>query len=262
MGDFERRNCEIETRVSYISFSEKARFSTINHAIRDSINQKHYHLIVDCASIVELDYPELGELIGLNGKLKKLSGNMILFNLDEGVDRQLKVVGLSNVLTIAVSEKEALEKFQRLLNQESESMSIQFPSVMDYVPGIRYLISHTALLRGFDKKDAYRIETIVDELCNNAIEHGSADVNQENIRVKCVIDSTKLDLTIIDGGHIDTAIDSENILDKLRAALISTADPGDMRGRGLPIVSMLADKVDFFIEEGRVAVHVEKRKSH
>ena len=113
--------------------------------------------------------------------------------------------------------------------------------------------------KGFSKKDAYRIETIVDELCNNAIEHGSMDVKSKTT-LKCSFDKHKLDLTIIDSGnpHFD-ASHVERLSEKVR---LDTSVSSATRGRGLPIVSMLADKVTFSVQDGGTAVHVQKYKKN
>ncbi len=257
MSTFKRLSSDYDGRVKVISFSEQAGIKNINEAIRDSIDNEFLYLVLDWKQIKEIDYPALGELIGLKGELKRQAGDFMIFNLSRELEHHFTLVGLSNLLTMTETEQEAVDRFQWQLNFESETMMINFPSTMDYVPGMRYLISQVSTMRGFSKKDAYRIETIVDELCNNAIEHGSAGTRGQII-LKCMVDKEKLDLTIIDSGLSNP--DDAHIEKLMNRAQTSLSSSSDTRGRGLPIVSMLADTINFSIQEGGTAVHVQKFK--
>ncbi len=255
-----RQTSSLDPRVSIINFSEPVTFSQVDDVIRNSIESNFLYLVIDCSNISRLDYPALGELIGLRSQLKKKGGDVILFNLAPDIEQQFNLVGIQNVIRTAENEHDAIKKFQWFLNLESETVLLQFPGTMDYVPGIRFMISHVATIRGFSKKDAYRIETIVDELCNNAIEHGVEKDSHFSIKIRCRIDKEKFCLTIVNPG--DPGQYDDAYLNRLREAVKSASQPGNVRGRGLPIVSMLADKLDFFIEDGGVAVYIEKMKKN
>lgn len=258
MSIYQQRTSEFDERVIVISFPGQAGIKDVNEAIRDQIASNHYYLVIDWGNISQIDYPALGELIGLKGDLKNLTGDFMIFNLKRNIQQHFSLIGLTNILSINDTEHEAVNRFQWQLNFESETMLIHFPNSMDYVPGMRQLVSQIASMRGFSKKDAYRIETIVDELCNNAIEHGSVH-QRAQIVMKCMFDKEKLDLTIIDSGHLQN--DPGHIEKLMKRAQSAMTSSSETRGRGLPIVSMLADHINFSIENGGTAVHIQKYKN-
>ncbi|MCM8790051.1 MAG: ATP-binding protein, partial [Candidatus Omnitrophica bacterium] len=58
-----------------------------------------------------------------------------------------------------------------------KEIKMELPADYNFVPGIRNCLTHFAYNFGFNDREAYHIQTIVDEICNNAIEHGSKGKN-------------------------------------------------------------------------------------
>jgi len=54
---------------------------------------------------------------------------------------------------------------------------VEIPSDLDYIPPIRQFVSELVEGKGFNKKFCFRSEVVVDELCTNAIVHGSQEIN-------------------------------------------------------------------------------------
>ena len=142
---------------------------------------------------------------------------------------------------------------------ETEIVEIEFPSSHDYVPGIRAFLSSLAIIRGFSLKDACRIEAIIDELCNNAIEYGSKLIDS-TVQIECIVTLDCFDLCIMDsGGNKEDieALEESVILESKKKQCLLEAK----RGRGLQIVKMLSDEVAVHLcEDGETEVHVIKRK--
>ena len=142
-----------------------------------------------------------------------------------------------------------------------ETTTIMFPTSLDYVPSVRDFICNVASMRGFSEQEAYRIQTIVDEICNNAIEHGSRNTD-EPITVICTIDDEKMDLIVEDRGADKSAAEG---LKKAIAKVQFDTDGKvsvEKRGRGLPIVAMLSDMLEIDTRSGPgTKVHVIKFKN-
>ena len=140
-----------------------------------------------------------------------------------------------------------------------EQLKIEFPCLFDYVPIVRRLVSTIAQARNFSKKDAYRIETLVDEICNNAIEYGSLKVGSTVI-LECKFTEKGLEFTVSDDGGTKTHCK------RLKEGFIKAVKNKDRfagkRGRGLQIVKMLADKLDISSSpvDGQTEVHITKWK--
>lgn len=140
-------------------------------------------------------------------------------------------------------------------------ITIIIPTNAYFMSGIRdFTMTITQNMTGFSEQWAYRFQSVVDELTNNAIEFGSAP--GENVKITFVS---------IKGKFIEVFVeDTGTGVKKMTAAQMRQyledhkhIDPRSItsiRGRGLSqIVSSWADKVEFLDnEEGGLTAHVIK----
>ncbi len=140
-----------------------------------------------------------------------------------------------------------------------ETLKIEFPCIFDYVPIIRRLVSTIAIAHKFNKKDAYRIETLIDEICNNAIEYGSKVVNSL-ITLECEFTSQGLNFTVTDNGGDKKHCD--RLKQSFKEAIQNKKHISYKRGRGLRMVQMLADELNIISDPlgGENEVHIVKWK--
>jgi len=140
-----------------------------------------------------------------------------------------------------------------------KNIQIRFPADFKFVPGVRTCVSKIAYNFGFDDREVYQIETIVDEICNNAIEHG-AEGEEDSIFVECVFENDAIELTVKDSGHKDFNI--EEVFARAEEMLKNEKFLKDIlqRGRGLLIVKRLADKIEVKVDESGHVVRIIKRK--
>lgn len=147
------------------------------------------------------------------------------------------------------------------LDEQPTEITIILPTQAYFLSGIRdFVIGLTENLTGFSKQWAYRFQAVVDELCNNAIEHGSA-VGQ---KIKVTMISTKnksLEVIVEDTGTGKEKITAQQMtaLLKERRQMMTSQYLG-FRGRGLPkIVGEWTDEIVFEdIPEGGIRVRVKK----
>lgn len=133
------------------------------------------------------------------------------------------------------------------LDEQPTEISIILPTQAYFLSGIRDFVVHlTKNLTGFSDQWAFRFQAIVDELCNNAIEHGSA-VGQ---KIKVTMISTKnksLEVIVEDTGSGKEKMTAQQItaLYAERRQMM-TAQYLGFRGRGLPkIVGEWTDDLVF-----------------
>lgn len=144
--------------------------------------------------------------------------------------------------------------------KEPVKISITLPTNAYFMSGVRdFTLSLIHNMTNFSEQWAYRFQSVVDELCNNAIEHGS-DGKQE----------IKLTFINCHGESIEIVVeDSGSGKDKIRAVdlqklVAERSKPGypftDIRGRGLAkIVSAWSDELEFSdTEGGGIRVRVKK----
>lgn len=139
-------------------------------------------------------------------------------------------------------------------------ITIILPTNAYFMSGIRdFTLAMIRNMTNFSDQWAYRFQSIVDELCNNAIEHGSAP-NQE-IRVIFInYPGNSLEIMVEDSGTGPNKLKAED-LQKLVAERTKPGYPYTaIRGRGLSkIVSAWTDEMAFEdLPTGGMRVRIKK----
>ena len=144
--------------------------------------------------------------------------------------------------------------------EDKTKITITLPTNAYFMSGIRdFTLTVIKNTTNFPEQWAFRFQSVVDELCNNAIEYGSAEGS--DIRITFVLtENDYLEITVEDTGtgkNKITATQLEKLFNERR-------EPGftfnGIRGRGLvKIVGEWTDEVKFKDRpEGGIAVTVRK----
>lgn len=140
-------------------------------------------------------------------------------------------------------------------------ITITLPTQAYFLSGIRdFVLNLTKNVTGFSQQWAFRFQAVVDELCNNAIEHGSKPGSM--IRVTLTSDAGKaLEVSVEDTGTGTDKMSPEEMRDlyNKRREMVGTTYLG-FRGRGLPkIVGEWTDEVHFENSDlGGIKVRIKK----
>lgn len=143
---------------------------------------------------------------------------------------------------------------------EPVKITIILPTNAYFMSGIRdFTLSMIRNMTHFSDQWAYRFQSVVDELCNNAIEHGSAKKQEIKITFINYTDES-IEVIVEDSGTGAKKI-AANDLQKLVAER-SKPDYSfkEMRGRGLAkIVAAWTDELEFTdIPNGGIRVRAKK----
>jgi anti-sigma regulatory factor (Ser/Thr protein kinase) len=119
-------------------------------------------------------------------------------------------------------------------------IEFKFPSQFTYIQPIQAFIGKLTEQLGFCQTHIYNVQLIIDELCSNAIEHGS-QMSTSDIELQLLIDSDQLEILIRDKGKEN----QQNWLttgrvDEVRRDMA----PDRVRGHGLYIANELADHLE------------------
>ena len=143
-------------------------------------------------------------------------------------------------------------------------ITITLPTHAYFMSGIRdFTLSLIRNTTDFSEQWAYRFQSVVDELCNNAIEHGSKP--GEEIKIVFVYKPEDcIEITVEDSGtgeHPIKASELKTIIDNLVQKKIPLAT---IRGRGLSkIVHEWTDELEIIDKpEGGLKVKVKKFLTH
>lgn len=121
-------------------------------------------------------------------------------------------------------------------NNKPVEIFIQLPTNAYFMSGIRdFTLSMIRNMTDFSEQWAYRFQSVVDELCNNAIEHGSSKddkiditfINYPNQSIKIVVEDNGT------GPKKQTAEEIRKTIDKNAKMEISEIG---IRGRGLAFI--------------------------
>lgn len=140
-----------------------------------------------------------------------------------------------------------------------EKMNIEFQADFNFIPGTRLGIARLSNYYKFTEHEAYQIATVVDELCNNAVEHGSKSP-ADKVLVECEITDGDLRLKVKDSGNKKLDINEIFSNNKRRLELGWHEEEICQRGRGLLVVQRFVDNIA--IEQGENGTTILIRKLH
>jgi anti-sigma regulatory factor (Ser/Thr protein kinase) len=143
-----------------------------------------------------------------------------------------------------------------------QEFKFEMPANLEFVPVIRVAIQSIAFIFGFNDKEAYEIEFVVDEICNNAIEHGSKGKGNV-ITMECKFDKQYVEINFKDSGSPHFKVDE--ILEEGQRLMEEESVTLKLdlfrRKRGLIIVQKYVDKLDISSSPDGTVVKIVK-KSH
>jgi len=145
-------------------------------------------------------------------------------------------------------------------DKNKTKITITIPTNAYFMSGIRdFTLTMIKNTTNFSEKWAFRFQSVVDELCNNAIEYGSAEGSEIRITFMHIKDEY-LEISIDDTGTGEKKVKAADI-EKL---FKERKEPGyqftGIRGRGLvKIVGEWTDEMKFEDrEDGGITVRVKK----
>jgi anti-anti-sigma factor len=220
-------------------------------------NGKTY-AIVDMAKVVLISSAALGEFMGCRKRLIEHDGDLVFSGLNLELRTKLNLMGATKIFKTFTDLRSAINAYQWEVERKPEKIHLTFPPYLKIVPPLRHLVSRIARQKGYGNRDSFRIETIVDEVCNNAVEHGRPGADN-------LIDLT----VIIDPEKIE--IDVRNMSDPEKVAALTTMllpessekqklKPDVKRGRGLTLIKMLSDELTVDTTERGTIVRVKKAR--
>ena len=131
------------------------------------------------------------------------------------------------------------------MKKKTIEFRFEIPAYMEFVPLIRATIENIAYLFSFNDKDAYGLKLAVDEICNNAIEHGSKGEDKK-ITIECQFDNKVATISVKDSGSPEFNI--EEVLREGQKLMEEEATKTKLdtirRKRGLIIVQKYVDTLD------------------
>jgi anti-anti-sigma factor len=215
-----------------------------------------FFIIAEMSGVSLISSAALGEFMGGRKRLVEKGGDLVFSALHIEMRTKLTLMGANKIFRFYNDTRSAINAFKWEYEKNPEHLHLSFPPFLKLVPPIRSLVSRTARQKGYGNRDSFRIETIVDEVCNNAIEHGLKGHNQA-IEMKVKIDPSKIEISV-------TNVSDPNKIPALKALLKPEGgnEPhwksDEKRGRGLTLIKMLSNELSVDCNESGTSVHVKK----
>jgi anti-anti-sigma factor len=229
----------------------------LDACLTDLSTSEKKHAIADMSAVTLVSSAALGKLLGIKRRFMEKGGDLVLAALSLELKMKFSLMGANKIFKIYSDLRSASNAYAWDVKHESECIKISFPSNLSIVPAIRSFVSRITLHKGYSDRDSFRIETIVDEICNNAVQYGLHRDNG-NISLKMKVNWDKVE------------IDAQNWSDPHKTELLrkhmenleqnNPVENGDRRGRGLALVKMLATELTADINDTGTTVHVTKLK--
>lgn len=228
----------------------------INECFNRLIAKSQFFAIVDMTTVTLISSAALGEFMGCRKRLVEQGGDLVFTGLSLEMRTKLNLMGATKIFRIYTDIRTAINSYKWEIERQPEKIHLSFPPYLKIVPPLRQLVSRIARQKGYGNRDSFRIETIVDEICNNAVEHGKTGPG-EMIDLAVTIDPDKIEI------DVRNMSDPEKVA-SLTALLVpdnhdeETFNSNMKRGRGLSLIKMLSDELSVDCTEQGTSVHVKK----
>ncbi len=236
-GDLNATDCEATSRI-----------------FQEIIDSKKYFIIALMENATFMSSPFLGELMGCKLRLVEKGGNMVVVGLQYDLRERLIHMGANKIFQFYPDVHAAYNHYNWEYTQSTQVVQIALPPKLHAVPAVRRFISGIAKQKGYSSRDAFRIETIVDEITNNAIEHG--DATQPQISVELRIDRKKFELSV----RNKTLMDKANQLKYFIEVNKEPNQSHETRGRGMALVKLISNSINVTIDQSGTEVTITKMR--
>jgi anti-anti-sigma factor len=227
----------------------------INREFDSVLKSNQNFLVAEMSGVSFVSSAAMGQLMGHRQTLVEKGGDLVIAGLNLDIKTTLTLMGAAKIFKFYTELRTAVNAYNWEIERKAENVWLSFPPELQFVPAVRQMVSRIARQKGYTQRDSFRIETIVDEVCNNAVEHGSVLIKR-NIDLNIAIDRDKIQLEVINASDPDKIEE----LKALSKSVVKTPDPklGEKRGRGLALIKILSNDLTINCSTDGTSVHVTK----
>ena len=145
-------------------------------------------------------------------------------------------MGATKIFRIFNDVRSALNAFKWQQGLAPEVINLTFLQIFIWSSG-KAIGQQNRKAKGYGNKDSFRIETIIDEICNNAIEHGKGWRSEYQCKID--IDQKQIEFDVINTSDPENWKPLSTSLNQRMNRKIHS----ERRGRGLSLIKMLSDEL-------------------
>jgi anti-anti-sigma factor len=220
-------------------------------AVDKCIDDGNLFVVVDLENVNFIDSPFVGTLMGCRKMLQQSGGDLAICSVSQFLQERLSIMGLNRVFHFYTTPQTASQDFRFLGSRELFNFTL--PLYRSSSTLLRRFICAVLAQKGFKPRLIFHIETIIDELANNAVDYSVPE--SKNFFASVSISRKKIILIIKNThGNLDKAA-MDALFNKYKNPKI---DEDSIRGRGISLVRMLSNSVNMDISQTKVIVQVTK----
>ena len=121
-------------------------------------------------------------------------------------------------------------------------IELKIPSTVFYIEPVRAFIGNLAQSLGFPRKRVADIQLVLDEVCSNAVHHGSTNA-ADGVKLRIGINAHALEILVRDTGSGNAEQKSWLTRERL-LEIEANRSPSSERGHGIYIAKSLSDTHD------------------
>lgn len=236
---------------------DSASVKKINESFAQICKLQKSYCIADMSSVGSFSSAALGELMRGRQILIERNGDLVFSGMSLDVRTKFSLIGANKIFRFYSDIRSALNAYKWEIEKNPEQIRLSFPPNLNIVPPVRQFVSRVARQKGYSMRDSFRIETIVDEVCNNAVEHGKQG-NEYTIDLVVNIDPEKVEFDV---KNLSDPAELESLKSLLKPKEDNeNSKPEGKRGRGLALIKMLSDELTVDCSENGTSVHVKKAR--
>jgi anti-sigma regulatory factor (Ser/Thr protein kinase) len=252
--------------VVFLRFCERENFENsgeLSVCFEKIISSSRKFVIVDAGTIDYIPDEFLLKIFDFVSKIGiKYFRRLCFVGQCEGLQKKIEITRQCTFLKFFRNISDAINYFYWDYCKNRDTMSIKIPANLEFVPSVRGCVTDFAELCGMSRKTIFQIEMIIDELCNNAIEHGTQD-EYKTIEIICSVNEENIEINVYNGYSFKavkekTGHEIEKSMEKWADSPNRTEDAS--RGRGLALVKRFSDNFEINSSFDGTWVHVVKKK--
>lgn len=228
------------------------------YIFRPYFESKNLSFILDFSNVTDISAEVLGVMVELKSKFEERDSLFILKISSNESYKKIVKYELNKIFYIGSTLEDCMLKINWENNELTEKIRINFSPSFQFMQPVRNFVKSIADIKGFSRNDAYRIQTVVDELCSNAVEHGTWGDGDNFVRLALLVSREKVEVYVHNMTGKKEIDKLKRVYEKDKTDILRQMD--SLRGRGIAIVKMLSNKLNVKISENRTIVRVVKYK--
>jgi anti-sigma regulatory factor (Ser/Thr protein kinase) len=252
--------------IVFLKFDENEKFENngeLFSCFEKIISSSRKFIIVDIGDSDDICDDVLLEIFDFASKIGvKYFHKLCFVGRSENLQKKIEIMKHSTFLKFFRNISDAINYFYWDFCKNRDTVNMKIPADLEFVPSVRGCVTDFVELCGMSKKTIFQVEMIIDELCNNAIEHGTQD-EYKTIEILCSVGEKNIEINVYNGYSFKavkekTGYEIEKSMEKWADSPNKTED--DFRGRVLALVKRLSDDFEINSSFDGTWVHVIKKK--